>query len=132
MRDTKLTGFVLRVRPSGKHSYLVSLGRGKWHTLGSVETLKPDEARKEARSALTERDKGNDPIAKRREARRAGLTLDTFLTDHYEPWAKMHRKSGEKTAARIRSGSIFRAQATGDDPRRVTQSGTARTVKLSR
>ncbi len=77
--DTRLTGFVLRVRPSGRHSYLVSLGRGRWFTLGSVETLKPDEARKHARAMLADRDKGDDPIAKRQEARRASLTLNAFL-----------------------------------------------------
>lgn len=111
VRDTKLTGFVLRVRPSGKHSYLVSLGRGRWHTLGSVETLKPDEARKEARAALTARDKGEDPIAKRREARRASLTLAAFLDDHYEPWITAHRKSAVSTLVRLRG--VFGAEFGG-------------------
>lgn len=111
VRDTKLTGFVLRVRPSGKHSYLVSLGRGKWHTLGSVETLKPDEARKEARSALTARDKGHDPIAERRAARHVGLTLEQFITTHYEPWALAHRKSAAVTVQRLR-GAFADFQST--------------------
>ncbi len=106
VRDTKLTGFVLRVRPSGKHSYLVSLGRGRWHTLGSIETLKPDAARKEARAALTARDKGEDPIEKRRQAKRASLTLATFLDEHYEPWISTHRKSARSTLARLRG--VFR------------------------
>ena len=102
IRDTKLTGFVLRVRPSGRHSYLVSLGRGKWFTLGSVETLTPADARKEARAALVDRDKGKDPIGERRAARRKSLTLDAFVAEHYEPWVLTHRKSGASTVARLR------------------------------
>ena len=43
--DDKQPRLVLRVRPSGKHSYLVSLGRGKWYTLGRVADLKPEKAR---------------------------------------------------------------------------------------
>lgn len=102
IRDTKLTGFVLRVRPTGHHSYLVSLGRAKWYTLGSIETLKPEEARKQARSMLVDRDKGKDPIAERRQAKQTSLTLSAFLTQSYEPWVLTHRRSGAVTLARLR------------------------------
>lgn len=114
IRDTKLVGFVLRVRPTGYHSYLISLGRGKWYTIGSIEVLKPDEARQQARAMLVDRDKGKDPLAERREARRAGLTLSAFLKDHYEPWVLTHRKSGPKTLARLRGAfGEFGARSMG-------------------
>ena len=31
VRDTKLPGFVLRVRASGQHTYFANYARGKWH-----------------------------------------------------------------------------------------------------
>ncbi len=39
---------------------------------------------------LADRDKGDDPIAKRQEARRASLTLNAFLSDHYGRTDRKH------------------------------------------
>ena len=64
--DAKLPRFVLRARPSGRHSYLVLLGRGRWYTLGGVETLTPLQARKLAQQRLGDVANGVDP----REAKR--------------------------------------------------------------
>src|SRR5687768_6430764 len=99
--DTKLPRFVLRVRPNGSASYLVSLGRGCWHTVGSVAVLKPHEAREQAQGLLGDAAKhksnGRDPIAERKKqkaAARRAMTLKTFLTDHYDPWVLEHHKRG--------------------------------------
>lgn len=107
--DTKLPGFVVRVRANGRASYLASLRRGVWHTIGPVERLTPIEAREVARGILGEVSKdrtfGRDPIAERRQ-RRAALhapTLRTFLLDHYEPWALEHQKRGAETVQRMRT-----------------------------
>jgi integrase len=107
--DTKLRRFVVRVRPNGKASYLASLGRGCWHTIGSIDVLSPQEARELARGLLGDvaKDKtnGRDPIAerKRRKALRASPTLKVFLADYYEPWALEHQKRGKETAQRLRA-----------------------------
>jgi integrase len=45
--------------------------------------------------------RGEDPTTKRRTA--AASCLKTFLSDHYEPWVKAHRKSADATIARIKN-----------------------------
>lgn len=102
VRDTKLTGFVLRVRPNGRHSYYATWGRGKWKLLGTTETLSPAEARDEARKVLADVWKGEDPIAKRR-ADKSRLTLEDYLHQHYEPWAASQHKSGRDEIDRVRT-----------------------------
>src|SRR5687767_8567554 len=92
IRDTKLTGFILRCRASGSHSYRVILGRGRALTIGSVAVLTPHEAREEARKRLGDVAHGKDPIAAKRAAN--GHTLKSYLTDIYEPWVTTHRKTG--------------------------------------
>ncbi len=124
VRDVKLGGFLIRCRPSGRHSYLVVLGRGRVVTIGRVkgadaitaaaartaaEKLKGDvghealvavaadpaltlaDARKKARASV---------VARRRQRRRSG-TFGAYLTDHYGPWVKANRKTGEETLDRL-------------------------------
>ena len=102
IRDVKLPGFALRVRLSGTHSYLVSLGRGRWQTLGTTAVLTAPEAREQARQALADVAKGADPIAKRK-AEQARLPFDSFITEHYEPWATAQRKTGAEQTARLKA-----------------------------
>jgi len=107
--DTKLSKFVVRVRPNGTASYLVSRGRGCWHTIASVDELKPHEAREQARTLLgedaTHRTHGRDPIAERKQQRaaRSSMTFEAFLTDRFEPWARIHYKRGPETVQRLRT-----------------------------
>jgi hypothetical protein len=47
--DTKVPRLVLRVRPTGRHSYRIVLGRGRWYTLGGTDLIpSPALARAEA------------------------------------------------------------------------------------
>jgi integrase len=110
IRDTKLPGFVLRVRPSGSHSYLVSYKRGSWHVLGSTKVLSAPEAREQARQVLADVAKGADPVAAKREAKKQ-TTFEDFVTDSYEPWATAQRKTGAEQTARLRQvfGSVLNA-----------------------
>lgn len=101
VRDTKQPGLVLRTRTSGVSSYLVSLGRGRWYTLGLASTLTADEARGLARDKLSEQSHGADPIAEKRQKHAA--TFEQFLTDHYTPWATEHLKSAAGVLARLRA-----------------------------
>ena len=91
--DAKLTGFVLRLRKSGRHAYRVQFGRGKWVTLGRITDLSPAEARLEAKKALGDAAKGNDPAVARRRARTS--TLREFVKDVYGPWITAQRKTGK-------------------------------------
>lgn len=80
--DEILTGFGVRVMPSGTKSYIVeyrpgSGGRGVRSvrlSLGPHGVLTPEEARKLARDRLADARSGNDPAAQRR-SERATLTL---------------------------------------------------------
>ena len=104
IRDTKLRGFVLRVRPSGVHTYFANYARGKWKVLGTTQVLTPPEAREAARDVLGDAMAGGDPIAEAKataaaEAKR--ITWPTFVTEHYTPWATAQRKTGVEQAARL-------------------------------
>jgi hypothetical protein len=81
IRDAKLTGFMLRCRASGNHSYAVEYGRGKRLTLGSIHELKPREAYDEARKVLGDIARGIDPMARRREAN--AHTWKSFMDGFY-------------------------------------------------
>jgi integrase len=102
IRDTKLRGFVLRVRSSGTHTYFANYNRTRWLKLGTTATLEAPEAREAARTALAEADLGKDPIAERRAAK-GSMTFATFVTEHYEPWATAQRKTGAELATRLRA-----------------------------
>ena len=90
--DSKLTGFVLRLRESGRHSYRVQLGRGKWLHLGRISDLTPAEAREQAQAALGDKAKGIDVVARRKREKVANLR--DYVRDIYGPWITAHRKTG--------------------------------------
>jgi integrase len=90
--DDALTGFGLRVRPSGAKSYVIVYRAGTGRkapvrkvTLGAVGKLTPDDARTLAERALGSIAYGKDPAADRAQDRE-GLTvkelIETFLVDH--------------------------------------------------
>jgi hypothetical protein len=92
--DSKLSGFGLRVQPSGVMSYVAKYRAGSGRaaptrrvTLGRVGKITPDEAGKLAKRVLGAVAHGADPAAAR-SADRRGATLnelaDLFLVDHVE------------------------------------------------
>jgi len=97
--DTKLTGFAVRVRKSGRHSYRVNYARGKWFTIGRVSDLTPAQAREQAKQVLGDAAKGLDIGAERRRSKAA--TLREYLKNIYGPWVTTHRKDGKATLARL-------------------------------
>ncbi len=119
IRDVKLTGFVLRCRPTGA-SYLVQEARGTWRTLGTVKKITPEAARQTAQAMLSGITKkaiglmaddvmlthGAATAQARRDIhhgrRTKRLTWRAYLTDHYEPWASEHLKTGAEMVARLR------------------------------
>ena len=100
--DTDLTGFILRVQPSGRVSYIVQLGRGKRLTLGDAAVLTPTQGRSKARVALGAQADGRDPKAAIRVEEGSQVpTLRTFIEERYSPWIKANRKTGAELVARI-------------------------------
>lgn len=98
VRDTKLTGFLIRVNPSGKMYYVCQYKRGRRINIGKVGVLTPAQARDKALTILGDVAKGLDPSAKKK----SGLKLREFIEEHYKPWVKAHRKVADKTLDRIR------------------------------
>ena len=105
--DTEIRGFGLRVRPSGRKSYIVEYrpGDGGRHTQKRRYTIgqhgspwTPDAARKKAIQILAEVIKGNDPVAARQEARHKDQeTVAHFVEAFIERYAKKHQKSWRET-----------------------------------
>src|SRR4051794_36902879 len=88
--DEALPGFGVRLRAGGKRTWVAQYRIGAKQrrvSLGSVEAVDPDEARKLARSTLAKAHLGTDPQAEKAEARaKAALTLgpmiETYLATH--------------------------------------------------
>lgn len=92
--DTDLTGFGVRVQPSGAKSYVAKYRAGSGRaaptrriTLGQVGKLTPDEARTLAKKALGSVAHGGDPAAERADKRKT-LTISAlayrFMVEHVE------------------------------------------------
>jgi hypothetical protein len=83
-----LSGFGIRVKPSGVASYLIQYrnadGATRRMVLGRVGVLTPDQARKAALDKLAEVSKGGDPSETRHQTRHAmtiGELCDWYLTE---------------------------------------------------
>jgi len=99
VRDTELKGFALRLRASGRHTFGVAYGRGKFLTLGSSEAVTTGKARKSARDAIAQTSLEGSPA---RAVQKATRTLEAFLDQHYEPWATANLKGAAETMQRLR------------------------------
>ncbi len=97
VRDTKITGFLIRVNPSGKMNYVCQFKRGRRLTLGRVGIITPAQARDRALAILGDAAKGIDPSDKKK----SNVTLQAFIKDYYAAWVKEHRRAGDKTLAHI-------------------------------
>ncbi len=89
INDERLTGFLLRVQPSGVRSYVVQLGRGRRVTIGKVGHLTPDQARERAEQVFGNAAHGREPLHGIDGAER--LTLGEFIGGTYAPWLRAHR-----------------------------------------
>src|SRR5215204_2436976 len=102
--DDGLPGFGVRVRLGGKRTWIAQYRLGSKQrrvTLGTTDTLDPEEARRRAKSVLGGVHNGDDPQARKAEARaRASNTLGTVAANYLERFAAERLRS--KTLAETR------------------------------
>lgn len=87
--DDELRGFGVRVKPSGRGTFVVQY-RNQYKatrrmTLGSVDVLKPEEARRLARAILVKVASGEDPSQDRKDKHTAPTVkelADRYLAEH--------------------------------------------------
>ncbi len=86
--DSEISGFGLRVYPSGRKSFVVTYrvrGKQRFLTIGRYGEMTLDQARTEALLTLGRARKGEDPAGERLASRRAPTIADLFeryITDH--------------------------------------------------
>lgn len=111
VRDSEITGFLVRVEPGGTKAFFFDYrlkGRRNRYRLGKFPNMSADGARDEATAIAGDVSRGIDPQARKKadraQATRDSLsTLKAFLEAKYEPWAKAHLKSAAFQLARLRS-----------------------------
>lgn len=100
VRDDRIKGFLLRVQPTGRKSYIVEYARGKRVTLGDAAYMTLTQARTKAQEILGQVAQGIDPKAERKAAKVA--TLGAFLDEQYSPWAESHQRKSTDTVTRVK------------------------------
>ncbi len=100
--DTKLTGFILRVLPTGGMVYRCEYGRGKRMTLGRTNVLSPAQARDKAKQILSQAAIGVLPVKDKSKE----MTFKNFLAHEYESWRLANRKNGKDDLRRLKTNFL--------------------------
>ena len=100
VNDTDLTGFTIRVQPSGSMSYIVQYARGKRVTIGKTTKMTPAQARDQAEQILADSVKGVDHQAEKRKAK--AETFEQFLEEVYAPFVTDNHASPRSTLDPLR------------------------------
>ena len=92
IRDTNISGFLVRIQPSGRKTYYCEYKRGSRVKIGLYQTLSTHEARGQAQQILAKYFQGEDPAQKRKEER-ASISYAEFLESYYFPWVDANLRS---------------------------------------
>lgn len=87
--DSRLSGFTLRVQPTGVRAYYARFGRSRRVALGKVGILLPGEAREKCQKVLGNVVHGRHPL--HGLSGMDGLTLGQFIDETYTPWVRTNR-----------------------------------------
>ena len=88
--DSRLTGFRIRVQPTGRMTYYVQYSRDKRMAIGRVGVLTPIQARERAREVLADVTRGIDPAPKKSQQ---APSLAAYIEQTYAPWVTAHFRS---------------------------------------
>ena len=98
--DASLPGFVIRVRPSGRLTYLFSFrrpnGRRTCRKLGCHPAVSAAQARDSAMVIAGELAKGVDPTSSKNR-----IELGAFVDGTFREWARANLRDGDESANRI-------------------------------
>src|SRR3990167_9442846 len=97
--DDKLTGFILRVQPTGSMVYRCEYARGKRVKVGYSSVITPAQARDMAKEALGKVALGIKPGTNKA---RDPLTLREYVENEYQAWRLANRKSGKDDLYRLK------------------------------
>jgi integrase len=89
LSDNRLSGFVLRVQPSGIRTYYARFGRNRRVVLGNVDTLTPEEARDRCQKVLGNVAHGYHPL--HGISGNAGMKFGMFIAGAYSTWINASR-----------------------------------------
>ncbi len=133
--DDDLKGFGLRIRAGGKRTWLAQYRLGDKQrrlTLGTIETLDPDEARKRARAALAQVSLGDDPaVAKVEKVKAQAVTIRSTLPGFFayaEPRQRPSHFDGTKRYMEQHWGPLLDLPLKAIDRARVA----ARLVEIAK
>jgi hypothetical protein len=87
--DTRLSGFTLRIQPSGVRSFYARFGRNRRFALGKADVVDPEEARVDCQRVLGNLAHGRHPLEGLGGI--VGLTLGQFIDESYAPWVRANR-----------------------------------------
>lgn len=105
--DSKVSGLAIRIYPSGKKVFLIdyrSRNRQRRMNIGDARILTVDQARKLARTKLSEVLSGEDPLQKKIECKKA-VTIEQ-LCGLYLEYAQAHKRSWRQDWNRFRGRII--------------------------
>ncbi len=100
IRDTKTTGFLVRVLPNGRKSFYCEYKRGGRLKIGEANVWKLKEARERAKEIIFEFQKTGSVDVFRAKPEKT-LTYLQFLHTHYFEWVDVNHKSALKTRRRL-------------------------------
>jgi len=121
--DDELTGFGLKVTPSGRKVYFIQYrvggrsGRTRRVMIGPHGVKTPEQARMEAKRLLGDVAAGRDPAAERRSAAEVptlGRLLDQFLIDHVDAKLRSSTAGEYRRLARLYIDARLRRRAITD------------------
>jgi integrase len=118
--DGLLTGLYLIVQPSGAKSWAVRYrhgGKPRKHTLGGYPALELADAREEARKALRQVQKGDDPAQEKRRAAESDDTFGGLARKFIERHQKPKNRSWKETARLLGLVPDKTRPGTADDPK---------------